>query len=140
MRRVHVYMYLAHESAASCDHDERLPTKPVLVSFPLHFAAWLSMFCPCRLNPRFTGTCTYSLALFTSVSLVSQGGDCALVAPLCRRDQHPWRRACVCCTACSTALCRRSVDRWHMSVNPFASEKIRTDSRIREIQALTPFN
>ncbi len=24
--------------------------------------------------------------------------------------------------------------------NPFASEKIRTDSRIREIQVLTPFN
>ncbi len=25
-------------------------------------------------------------------------------------------------------------------INPLASEKIRTDSRIREIQALTPFN
>ncbi len=28
----------------------------------------------------------------------------------------------------------------HLHINPFASENIRTDSRIREIQTLMPFN
>ncbi len=34
----------------------------------------------------------------------------------------------------------RPIGHQEHTVNPLASEKIRTDSRIREIQALTPFN
>ncbi len=59
-------------------------------------AAWLSMYYshPLGLNPRFTGT----LARFISISLVLQGGDCALVAPPARYCWHPWWRTCSSCT------------------------------------------
>ncbi len=50
---------------------------------------------------------------------------------VCQCDLH--------CAVCIEALCVVA-HAYVLLFNPLASEKIRTDSRIREIQALTPFN